>query len=287
MDSDLYTITSGNLYVNDEALVKELITIAAKHSKDVGTLVKVVTAIGESCGVTIALSNTLLTTFALKKAKELKKPKQLSTKMASYHAFRSNIKQDLLRIVPGGQNAAISEINRFTSMIWKAIDNELKDQWANEFNELTTERIEKWNAIFKTTIHSTLEEDTDSMIAAEEEQALTEQVDNENADTLTGIAEEDDVDDTSPAPEKKYKKKRPRASTGTPYGSFYDIMLPHYMELDSISSRSDAKQLVEQVWSTLDEKNSKEWNEIHDKPGDKTIWINLFIKYANYVIKNT
>ncbi len=286
MASDLYTITSGNLYVNDEALVRELIIIAAKHSKDVGTLVKVVTVIGESCGVTIALSNTLLTTFALKKAKELKKPKQLSIKMASYHAFRSCIKPDLLRIVPGGQNAAISEINRFTSMIWKAIDNELKNQWANEFNELTTERIEKWNAIFKTTIHSTLEEDTDSMLAAEEEQVLAEQVDNENADTLNGIAEECDVDDTTSAHEKKHKKKRPRVSPGTPYGSFYDTMLPYYIELDSISSRSDAKQLVEQVWSTLDEENSNGWNEIHDKPIDKTIWINLFIKYADYVLKN-
>ena len=190
-----------------------------------------------------------------------------------------------MRVIPGGQNAAISEINRFTSMIWKAFDNELKDQWANEFTELTTERIEKWIAIFKTTIHSTLEEDTDSMLAAEEEQVLAEQVDNENADTPTGIAEEDDVDDTTSSHEKKHKKKRPRASIGTPYGSFYDTMLPYYMELDSISSRSDAKQLVEQVWATIDEENSKGWNEIHDKPGDKTIWINLFIKYADYVIK--
>ena len=286
MASELYTITSGNLYVNDEALVRELITIAAKHSKDVGTLVKVVTAIGESCGVTIALSNTLLTTFALKKAKELKKPKQLSTKMASYHAFRSHIKQDLMRVIPGGQNAAISEINRFTSMIWKAFDNELKDQWANEYTELTTERIEKWKAIFKTTIHSTLEEDTDSMLAAEEENVLAEQVDNENTDTLPDIAEEDDVDDTTSSHEKKHKKKRPRVSTGTPYGSFYDTMLPYYMELDAISSRSDAKQLVEKVWATIDEENSKGWNEIHDKPCDKTIWINLFIKYADYVLKN-
>lgn len=283
MSSELYTITSGNLYVNDEALVRELVHTATKHSKDVGTLVNVVTAIGNACGVTIALGNTLLTTFALKKAKEIKKPKQLSNKMASYHAFRAHVKEDLKRIVPGGQHATISEINRFTSMIWKAIDNELKEQWATEFNELTTELIEKWNEIFKTTIRSTLEEDTDSMLAAEEQEERDENQENYN-EVREDIPEE--VEDTSRGGDKKHKKKRPRTSMSPAYASFYELMLPYYTELDRIASRNDAKNLIEQVWKKLDDDNSKEWMNVYDKPDDKTRWVNLFIKYADHVLDN-
>ena len=287
MSTDLYTITTGNLYVNDEALVRELVHTAAKHSKDVGTLVTVVSAIGNACGVTIALGNTLLTTFALKKAKEIKKPKKLSNKMASYHAFRSQVKEDLKRIIPGGQDAPISEINRFASMVWKAIANELKEQWANEFTELTTERINKWNEIFRTTINSTLEEDTDSMIAAEEHEERNEEPE-EHEDTneqLEDISEEN-TEDISRDVDKKHKKKRPRTSVPPEYASFYELMLPYYTELDSIASRAEAKQLIEHVWQKLEDGHSNGWIVVHDKPGDKTKWINLFIKYAKCVLEN-
>ena len=86
--------------------------------------------------------------------------------------------------------------------------------------------------------------------------------------------------------DKKHKKKRPRTSVPPEYASFYELMLPYYTELDSIASRAEAKQLIEHVWQKLEDGHSNGWIVVHDKPGDKTKWVNLFIKYAKCVLEN-
>ena len=264
MYSDLFVVTEGDPDIQTVTLISELLICASKFSKDLSTLVNIINAIADANSLKIEATNKLLTDFALGKVRKEKREKRVPVKMASYHAFRAIIKPELLRLMP---NSTISNINRYTSLVWKAVDESQKAQWSNDFCELTTDMANKWNTSFCNIVKATLEEDTDSMIADEDIEDVIDE-----SETI------EHVPDTSDHVNKRPRRKNVTHSAQSMFIHLISKDIPEEVDANSIVKFSNY------AWNCLSPNIKEKWNSEFSTTSNLSNWKVIFKEHLNKIV---
>ena len=126
MSDSLFLVTSGSASTDQLLYLNNMVLSALKFAPDLVTLTRSIDSLASVIGIKVNITNVTLTKFAGGKVVKKQKQTTKSLKLDGYHKFRRLVKPLILTIFP---EASIAEINKYASMVWSSVSDEVKNDW--------------------------------------------------------------------------------------------------------------------------------------------------------------
>ncbi len=170
MSDSLFLITDGAASTDQLLYLNNMVLSALKFAPDLVTLTRSIDSLASVIGIKVNITNVTLTRFAGGKVVKKQKQTKKSTKLTGYHKFRHLVKPLILNIFP---EASIAEINKYASMIWGGVSDEVKNDWfaycGAETDDPEEAQMTHWVTHFTGILNTLFEDENDSHESDEDE----------------------------------------------------------------------------------------------------------------------
>ena len=159
MSDALFTVTDGAASTEQLLYLNNMVISALKFAPDLVTLTRSIDTLASVIGIKVNITNVTLTRFAGGKVVKKQKQTTKSIKLSGYHKFRQLVKPLILHIFP---EASIAEINKYASMIWGNVSDEVKNDWfaycGSETDDPEEVQLANWITYFTGILNTLFEE---------------------------------------------------------------------------------------------------------------------------------